>query len=98
MLYHYVVCLFVLASDGTSVVSDGPPDAPDTSTKAPNPVTGSGLTESDEEAILEAHNSLRGMVEPSATNMARLVRICGRKNEKESLLLYNKCAISMLSS
>ena len=39
-----------------------------------------GLTESDKEAILEAHNSLRGMVEPSATNMARLVRICGQTN------------------
>ena len=32
-----------------------------------------GLTDADKEAILDMHNSLRGQVNPSASNMERMV-------------------------
>ena len=33
------------------------------------------LTESDRQEILDAHNNFRGMVDPTASNMQRMVRI-----------------------
>ena len=36
-----------------------------------------GLTQSDQQDILERHNNLRGQVNPSASNMERMVSILG---------------------
>ncbi len=36
------------------------------------------LTEADEEELLDAHNSFRGMVNPSASNMLRMVSYSSR--------------------
>ncbi len=35
-----------------------------------------GLTQADKQDILDRHNSLRGQVSPSASNMERMVRLC----------------------
>ena len=35
-----------------------------------------GLTQADKQDILNRHNSLRGQVSPSASNMERMVRLC----------------------
>ena len=46
-----------------------------------------GLTDADEQEILDAHNSFRGQVSPSAANMERMVEIASYAATMATLLI-----------